>query len=793
MFPSLPRWRPVAASARRNLPRAQRGLQDAAKRVSGHFGNGEGLAAARKGEKVGGGGAFLPGQTVIANQVQCPDFLSPSRRTPQGGLFTAAQLARALAVAPQAVRARLADRGPDGELVASGNAARAWRVASLPRSLVADLTDAWQRAEGPTLAQPWRGLEHFISDPPPVVSTARGRNSLLTSAPTEMKVKGWKAGELDGLDGLAGGLSDGLTPGEVANFWHRCFEVLEEASAGGRAGLARGLRHWLGQRVPALAMDKRSFNRKRAQWQAGGRTAAALCDRRAEANTARKLVRVFPAADMDLLVSCAAHCHLAAVAPAWDELMRLSPEQGGFSQATREQCAGPIPDGLRTEAGSRAKAQKDFVLQPRKAHNSSVYSDRAWHLVNAGDWYTADDFTLEVYFSVPDGQGWYKMTRGQVLLLIDERSRLILDFVLVPEGSFGAADYRALLRAVFLKYGVCRAGLKHENGPVFRSAKLVAGETPWGETETSLAARLGIKIEHAKPGNAKSKLPEGVGKQLQARLRRHPGWCGPNEMAYPIEETKRALIAVAARRETPSEAGFYTYEEWRSVLHGECDAYNGESQNSKVMGGRGVAVRMTPKEAWQTLTGKEPLVDLRGSGAEHLLTHHWRMVKVTRFGIRFQMGKEIFACSGAATGGALGQEVKFYFDPENADVAFFETADGKLHTVERQRLMPAHGASDDCWSHRGETVEAHRKALQRYVSNLPTDFLPPRRANVVSPETAQRGEAITAGRVKAAEKAQRRETGRQAARKLGLPAPANDRMARAMASLLDEDSEKGLE
>jgi hypothetical protein len=374
------------------------------------------------------------------------------------------------------------------------------------------------------------------------------------------------------------------------------------------------------------------------------------------------------------------------------------------------------------------------------------------------------------------------MTRGQFIFLHDERSRRILDFIIIPERGFSAGNVRSLMRAVCLKYGLPRKGFVLENGKVFRHAALVSGAVSWGEVKTSFAQRLGIEIHHTRPGNHKGKLAEGVGGILQGRLRKYPGWCGPNEMVYPIEATRKALADVEAKRLTPEAAGFYSLNQWCSILSSECAAYNATPQDSKVMGGAGVAVHLSPNDAWRNLAGGEPVVGLRESGAEYLLTHHMRMVNVRRTGIRFQLGKELYAYSGAATAHSevVGQEVKFYFDPELPDVAFLETVNGRILTVERQKLMPAHAASESDWKHRDATVEAHNRGLKALVSNLPWDFLPAVRSNVLADETAKRGAEMARGRAEAGTRKRKLVSGQGTARRLGIAAPASARMADAL-------------
>ncbi len=202
------------------------------------------------------------------------------------------------------------------------------------------------------------------------------------------------------------------------------------------------MRRFIADRWPAGAVSKGTFNRDFAAWQASGGSVCALVDKRAEANGGRALLRLMPAEDMDLLVSYAARQCWAQVEPAWDALMSRTPEQGGFSLAmrARKESQGRLPDSIRAHASARARASKDFIHQPRAAGNSAASAILDHSGTMAGDWYGADDITPEPYFYIPDGAGWWTLTRGQFLFIHDERSKKILDFILIPEKGFSGAN-----------------------------------------------------------------------------------------------------------------------------------------------------------------------------------------------------------------------------------------------------------------------------------------------------------------------------------------------------------------
>jgi len=507
---------------------------------------------------------------------------------------------------------------------------------------------------------------------------------------------GLKTDDFDRLESALNTIADPArpTPGERAMLLHLAFEAVEDAVSRGRNAkkVKVALLRWLSARVPSLGYCRRSVNRSLARWIAGGRKLAALVDKRSEVNRKRRATLAFPEADQNRLLGAAIKCHGREVGPAWREMMQRAPEDGGFSAEARRGECGECPKGLRSLIVGKSKELFPFYHQPRKASLNSAYSRRDWSGVAAGDWFSSDDFTLEVYFYIPDGKGWWKLTRGQFLPMICERSLCILDFILLPAKQYTGANIRTLMNAVCLKHGLPRSGFHFESG-IWKQSKLVSGAVPWGDVETSLEARLGIRISHSLPGNAKAKPIEFVGRLFQRRLRRYPGWVGANEQVFKVESVQEARLAVEAGRITPWDAGFKSLTEWKAILETECVAYNQAPQRSRIMGGNRV-VRMTPEEAWSTLQqDAPPVVKLAGSGAEHLLCSHWVSKRVTKFGIRFQhSGRELVFCN-ANTAKLAGETVKVFFDSECPDMAHIETESGEMFHVPEAGYMPAKDAT----------------------------------------------------------------------------------------------------
>ncbi len=104
-------------------------------------------------------------------------------------------------------------------------------------------------------------------------------------------------------------------------FWDKAFTLFEESAQSSLRpkDVKRALLKWLATHCPWLpktgASLRREFNRERAAWRRWGRTPAALIDRRAQANRARR--KRLTKADRDRIVSTALSSHGGDYGPAW--------------------------------------------------------------------------------------------------------------------------------------------------------------------------------------------------------------------------------------------------------------------------------------------------------------------------------------------------------------------------------------------------------------------------------------------------------------------------------------------
>lgn len=578
------------------------------------------------------------------------------------------------------------------------------------------------------------------------------------------------------------------TANEVAMLWHTAFETLEAFVLQGRPEkkIKRSLISFLARHAPFLSRSaaalRWSFNRKREHWQMHGRMAACLVDGRIEANSKRRVQ--LPQADRDKIIAEALFKHGGDVAPAFRGLL----QRGELEMETCQRYLlnpsrdSHIPEAVAREVMAETKLLLPHRFGPRQARLNGAYIERDWSKVAAGDWFSSDDFTLEIVFAVEDGRGWFTLTRGQFLPMICERSKRILDFVLVPESRYTAINVRTLINKVCSRYGLPRCGFTFENG-LWRQSKLLGGAVPFGELKMNFADRLGLRIEHALPGNARAKIVENVGKLFQSRLRGEPGWVGSNEQVLKIESVQRAKLDVEARRTHPSEAGFLLLDQWYRRLGELCEEYNATPQDSKVMGGK-----MSPDEAWRLLQRRNeagevvPLVKLPDD-CRYMLAPHTRRVRIGRNGIRLPKSLGGGNYRNEITGQLQNQEVTIYFDLECPDLlSIVSDYRQQVFTVPLAPKNPAHDPTSEEIAAAQASVSAHTAYARQRISQLRSDYMPPTRANLVDPRTSALGREMQEQRTKVRDRQQKQRAAQTRvavnARKAGLsPAAVADHRA----------------
>ncbi len=562
------------------------------------------------------------------------------------------------------------------------------------------------------------------------------------------------------LESAMATLHDGTDPtdGERAFFWDAAFQSLE-ASVKGRnteKRVKRWLLSWLAERVPFLRLDlpslRRDFNRRLNRWRAGGRQAAALQDRRPDANVGRRIE--IPMRDRDRIIGTALMGHDGHLAPAVRQLRDAGQLSLGLTDRNTDTPSDKsyVPLPIRRACGPEIRSMQAIRRGPRQARLNGAFIERDWSTVAAGDQFTSDDFTLEVYFWIEDLDGRPILTRGQWLPIVDCRSKRILDDLLIPERSYTGLHIRTLINHSAEIVGLPRQGYLFENG-IWRRAALVGGRpaSRWGDFCTTFSDRTGVEIRHTLPGNARAKIVENVGRVFQAGLRDLPGWVGPNEQVLKIEEVQAAKRDVDSGRKHPADAGFLSFEEYRKVLDSKIEAYNAAPQSSRVIGGA-APVSMSPDEAWRSLQA----VDASGSvvglvrfsdipECRWIVATHQVRRQVGRNGISFTLGGERYTYRSDGLALMLGTEVETYFDPELPDSMTAITDAGQVITLPRIKPISAI-ASEEAVSEAQAELARFNRAIRARFGEVRHAYLPPARPNLVDRRSVEIGRQMAAQR-----------------------------------------------
>lgn len=539
---------------------------------------------------------------------------------------------------------------------------------------------------------------------------------------------------------------------ESARLYDAAFLHLEHAVAlGGNERIFKDYQvDWLWKHAPGLASNKRALRkayvRALRRWRSAGRKLTALFDQRRRQNRARRAPPL-PKADLDLIVGCAVLQHDGRLLPAWRQIYAQ------LSEVTRKRYANrmKVPRRVHQEAMPEIRRAMPFHIGPRTARLNGCYLERDWSGVFAGDWFTSDDVTLPVYWYLPEKPE--ELIRGQFLPMCDLRSERVLDFLLVAEPAYSAADIRLLISRVCRRYGLPRVGFAFESG-IWKRAKLVGGRACQGAGEDcgeTFADRLGLRITHSIPGNARAKVIERVIGILQEAMAGEPGFVGRDEMHIKYERVRQAMLEVQSGRKHPAEVGFYSLEQWLPRLQAICEEYNATPRESAVMGGR-----MCPNEAWEALQRRlpdgtiDPVVKLPPE-LDYLLSAHRQVLTVGRGGISLFGGKYRYASE--VTGARQGETVVCWWDPETPD--FITITDLHGDRAEVVPRCPKVRATDG-WEVDEENtrfaaglVAAHNGYRVRRYSELKAAFMPPSRVVVTDPGTLERARQIQEARRRA--------------------------------------------
>jgi hypothetical protein len=535
-----------------------------------------------------------------------------------------------------------------------------------------------------------------------------------------------------------------LTPKEQLNILGHAAEAINSAIADGICDEADGKRrtaewlaaHGVERSIRSLARDLVRFRKR-----------GLLSDGRAAANKMKR-APVLSQADRDALVSCAVFEHGSDVDPAWAQCVR----EKRISQHLIDRY--PLPRNRRPKCPKRIRSQVaaeiarlyPHHLGPRHARLMGADIRRDWSNVPAGAMYSCDDNTPDVYYYVPDGKGWYSIMRGQFLPVVDVRSKKILDFVLIDSRNYTALAIRCLFKRVMSRFGV--PDIIILECALWKYSKLVGrGGSSRGysfpEIEQNFAERLGARIIHALPGNAKAKVIENVFSVFGRHLLGEMGYVGNDEMHVKYERVRAAIAEVEKgplNGTHPAALGFLSGDEWHARLQEICTEYNNTPQESRVMGGDHI-VYMSPEDAWLEYRARdasgaivEPLI--LPKELEDMLSDHQQQVTVTRNGISLFSGKYRYRNTELAN--HIGEIMIASFDPDDPSALVVQDMKGERFIgVPRVADVPALADSETLSLASKETAAFNRVAKARY-SQLAAKWRPKGRPVIADAQSRER-------------------------------------------------------
>ncbi|MDE2106197.1 MAG: hypothetical protein KGL39_53755 [Patescibacteria group bacterium] len=526
----------------------------------------------------------------------------------------------------------------------------------------------------------------------------------------------------------------------------------------------------------------KAFNRKLKAFEEASGDPKALHDGR-EKNGSRFAL---PENDRDLLIQRAVFRYRGDIAPAWRDSLR-----DGFSSEVVSRYGGHamskshVPASVMDVVAPEVEILTTMHQGPRAFDAIKGHVTRSYDGIYSLQCISGDDFTLNTYFYVPDGNGWFNLTRGQVILFIDFRSLRILGWALEPRKSYSSLTIRSLCTHVFSEFGVPEI-LYFERG-LWKSATLLKGKTdPFDFTAISQGLReFGVKFIHAiRP---RTKAVERVGGMFQDIAEAEPGYCGRDERRDAPESLRKQMAEIEARKVHPSKY-FYSLDQWNRRIGQIVDQYNGEVQQGHVLAG------MSPEQAFEAHMNSENPPMQFSAQLRYLLAHDKRLAHVTLNGVTIQIGKQKFNYRGREIAHLVGREVLAWFDPENPQTIVVTNPD---------RTNPICASRSENPSALQSLIEPDAGTLGRELSRIEgqasymktrfnvvkAKFAMPQRQLLADAQTFDLGERIAVEKGKVDRSRRRTSANRNKARRLDIPTVmvSDDEQSRRALELLGND------
>jgi len=476
------------------------------------------------------------------------------------------------------------------------------------------------------------------------------------------------------------------TAAEFQYLWLRAFEIHEAHVAEGKPAkrTARALVRFLFAVMPSLANHeaalRKKFKRMLARWQKNEQRIESLTDKRTENSGHFRSAQLHPEDVQRIVWEAGKNCRGRILQAAKRLCAKNELQDPALKEWAIKGCSSRsgVYRQLLALGSPQARQVRKYVLDENAAYKSRPHMDLDGTNVRSMKAVVVDDFTLPVRVRVPDGKGWWRLTRGQCILATDYATDCALSFGLQQEEQPNSLIARTTLVRAFGEHGVPDI-LVVERGKVFADSKYVTGgerarhlmrnsETPFSDAEVSMGLRRFCEVIVSK--HPRSKPVERVGDLVQALMSGEPGYTGieerydcPHETKYWTEQLKR--------KDPKSLEHFYTLEEWRERLKQIFfDEYNNKRRGDRTRKIPGLTPLEAFRQRWTHNEQRKIPPEMR-----FLLSHH-RVdnVPVTEDGIRLQFRNKMYRYFDGQTGHwetFVGKPVTAWVDPEAPEFATF--------------------------------------------------------------------------------------------------------------------------
>ncbi|MBA3960846.1 MAG: hypothetical protein H0X40_02960 [Chthoniobacterales bacterium] len=454
---------------------------------------------------------------------------------------------------------------------------------------------------------------------------------------------------------------------------------------------------------------RRQINRKYGSWLENGQTFSVLEDKRSTNSGWFRKPDLVRTGDFDKIVGEAVINREGEIAPAIRALRGSGELSDSFvsNYLSNPRAKSYVPNEVRKLCIPEAKRLEAIHRGPREHKRLGAYHQVNWDNVAAGDLFSADDLTSPVYTYRWDSEGRLSLIRGQLLMVIDERTTFILAFVFISEPVYNSAQIYNVFTDAFSDFGIPRRALVLENG-LWRRSSWIKGRRDADRTGLGDQGlmRVAGRIIHAKQPRGKS--IERVFGLVQSEMVALPGWSSRNERQIRNERFEKLKRDIESGHADPAQH-LLSEDQLVSAYTKIFERYNDTPQEGRKLKG------LTPRQGWERLQ-TTPLARFDDKSL-WLLSNNPQKVKISqRNGIMLTIpgvGKVRYI--GDETGARAGESVLAWVNARRPDVLCCTTLDKKdVFTVPRYNELDDRIDASNFAEENAKTAAHDRYAVERY-------------------------------------------------------------------------------